>query len=118
MSELRRRRYTHERLNNNQNQIRLLEFDSLAGETDNRSINCTISVYDAKQVPSYSAISYTWGDPSASRVISLNGKQFEVSHNCWYALHQARLHCGTTSRLIWMDQICIDQSNDAESQLR
>jgi hypothetical protein len=72
--------------------------------------------------PSYTAISYTWGNEDASEVIYLDSRPFRVRPNLWsclyYMAHAARNN-GAWDYL-WADAICIDQTNDAErsSQVR
>lgn len=60
----------------------------------------------------YYAISYTWGHNEDPRTITINGHDFVVSQNCYYALWQARLHYKNCS--IWIDVICINQTDLSE----
>jgi hypothetical protein len=60
--------------------------------------------------PSYTAVSYTWGDGPASEVIYLNDEPFPVRLNLWSCLH----YVGKDWSLLWVDAICIDQANEAE----
>ena len=79
-------------------------------------------------VPSYEALSYTWADPhvtqnaltnegdlSRKHAIILNGLEFTVSHNLYAALQHIRFE--DRSRLLWVDALCIDQSNLTERSL-
>ena len=68
---------------------------------------------------SYEALSYTWadphvneGDPNHQPAIILNGFEFLVSHNLYAALQHLRFE--DRSRLLWVDALCIDQSNLTE----
>ncbi|KAH7377315.1 heterokaryon incompatibility protein-domain-containing protein [Pyrenochaeta sp. MPI-SDFR-AT-0127] len=61
--------------------------------------------------PAYRAISYTWGDPSQVRKITLNGCPFAVRKNLWDFLDAVR---NDPNRWYWIDAICIDQSNVKE----
>lgn len=69
----------------------------------------------------YTAISYTWGNEDASEVIYLDNRRFHVRPNLWsclyYMAHAAR---NGAWDYLWVDAICIDQTNDAErsSQVR
>jgi hypothetical protein len=65
---------------------------------------------------SYEALSYVWGDLSNPRSIVLEGIQFEVTSNLHAALLQLRDH--SFPRIIWIDAICINQSDDAERGLQ
>jgi Heterokaryon incompatibility protein (HET) len=63
--------------------------------------------------PVYDALSYTWGDPSITTTISLDGDQnFSVTTNLERALQDLRLE--GEIRTIWVDAVCIDQKNLAE----
>ncbi|KAK4448890.1 heterokaryon incompatibility protein-domain-containing protein [Podospora aff. communis PSN243] len=63
-------------------------------------------------VPEYEALSYTWGDSSQKRTIGLNGIDFDVTTNLHAALNRLRLP--DSKRLLWVDAICIDQTNTDE----
>lgn len=59
----------------------------------------------------YQALSYTWGTATPTAPIICNGQKLEVTRNLYEALLYLR-HRGT--RILWIDAICIDQSNLAE----
>jgi hypothetical protein len=61
----------------------------------------------------YIALSYSWGKDKryGNETISLNGTDFEVRENLYLALYYLR---SKTSIVIWVDAICIDQSNIEE----
>jgi hypothetical protein len=65
---------------------------------------------------SYEALSYVWGDLSGTRSILLDGIQFEVRSNLYAALLQLRDY--SFPRIIWIDAICINQSDDTERGLQ
>lgn len=69
----------------------------------------------------YTAVSYTWGGQDASEVIYLNNRRFHVRPNLWSCLYY--LACAARNaawEYLWVDAICIDQTNAAErnSQVR
>lgn len=66
------------------------------------------------QADEYEAISYTWGNSPASRIITLDNQPFKVRPNLEDALESLRLQ--DRKRLIWVDAICIDQGNLLERQ--
>lgn len=74
------------------------------------------SFEDGEDPPTYSAVSYTWGDLTRTYTIQLNNQPFIVHHNLRQMLHDLRI--GTNrrkrNRWLWIDAICIDQSNKAE----
>jgi hypothetical protein len=86
-------------------QIRLLLLN--AAGPDENNISASLEVWDRTAAPPYRAISYVCGDAQRMQDITVNGSRVSVSHNCHYALWQARLHF-PESRL-WIDAICINQ---------
>jgi len=61
----------------------------------------------------YEAISYTWGEPLLTFPLYVDdGTHVKVTVNLDHALRRLRLPA--TTRLLWADAVCIDQSNDAE----
>jgi hypothetical protein len=65
----------------------------------------------ADPVP-YRCLSYTWGDMSATSTIQVNGHLMDVGSNLY-----AFLVCAAqrfSHETLWIDAICIDQSNDTE----
>ena len=62
--------------------------------------------------PPYSAVSYTWGDPLETEEILLNDKVLPVRNNLWSLLSSLRRT--DEPRRLWIDAICINQSDIAE----
>ena len=62
--------------------------------------------------PKYEALSYTWGKPDVVRGIELCGRRVDIRENLWEAL--VHLRNPTQERGLWIDAICIDQSNIEE----
>ena len=62
--------------------------------------------------PSYQALSYTWGDNQLTRTIFCDGKRLAVTENLYLALRKLR----DTHPFVplWIDAVCIDQSNVSE----
>ena len=63
-------------------------------------------------LPAYEALSYVWGSSSDTRSIICNGREIAVTRNLRNALRRLRRRDST--RLIWVDAICINQRNDEE----
>jgi hypothetical protein len=63
-------------------------------------------------VPIFEALSYTWGDPSATVPIQVNGAELQITLNLFLALK--RLRKEREERVLWVDAICIDQGNLTE----
>lgn len=66
--------------------------------------------------PTWKALSYTWGSPSDKVLISVNDRPFEVTRNLFSAL--LRLRYVDRRRTLWIDAICIDQSNLGERSVQ
>jgi hypothetical protein len=61
---------------------------------------------------SYEALSYTWGSMDLTESVETNGKRLDVTWNLWSALRDLRLP--TQDRILWVDGLCIDQTNKKE----
>jgi hypothetical protein len=75
-------------------------------------IECELHVVRLVDNPVYEALSYTWGDESHRRYISVNGQRFSITSNLWSALRYLR-HTSET-RVLWVDAVCINQQNGIE----
>lgn len=106
------RSFQHEPLTDNRGIIRLLRI--LPGTTE--TIECELTADALNTYPSYCAISYTWGPPTPTRTLMVNGRPLTVRLNCWYALKQVqtRQRRENTSHPVWIDSVCIDQDNNLE----
>ncbi|KAI4211009.1 MAG: hypothetical protein LQ351_006129 [Letrouitia transgressa] len=98
-------------LKSDASQIRLL---TLAPSFDKRSdIHCHLEhVYfgdKAANQPIYEALSYTWGNKADKRVIFVNDDPTPITRNLDIALRYIRN--SSESRILWIDALCIDQSN-------
>lgn len=76
------------------------------------SVTCSLQHVTFAQKPKYEALSYTWGDETAKKRISINGKEFEVGRNLYDALKHIR--SANRDRVLWIDAICINQANVPE----
>ncbi|KAK4505368.1 hypothetical protein PRZ48_003331 [Zasmidium cellare] len=86
----------------------------LPGATDN-AIKCRLRSTRINANTSYEALSYTWGDAHLCRNIIVNGQQFAVTTNLEQALRALR-RCDRR-RTIWVDAVCIDQSDLLEKSV-
>ncbi|MCJ1306637.1 hypothetical protein MMC25_000280 [Agyrium rufum] len=64
----------------------------------------------------YHALSYVWGDPTDQRVIAVNWTPFFVTANLYSLLSRLRVIMRGERFVLWVDAICIDQSNAVERQ--
>jgi hypothetical protein len=89
----------------------------LPGSLDD-PIRCEIVHVNLEDDPEFDAVSYTWateyGDDSLSRKVNIsNGTHYlPVTINCEAALRQLRRP--GSRRKLWIDALCIDQSNISE----
>jgi hypothetical protein len=81
-------------------------------------LECEIVHANLLDDPTYEAISYTWADKNGDdtpscRIICAGGQcPIQITPNCAAALRRVRHR--TTARTIWIDSVCIDQSNTGE----
>lgn len=103
--------FSHEPLPDLPRHIRLLEI--LQGDFGQHVI-CALSTWGFDNAPPYVAISYTWGDPNSTTDITVNERRMLVRKNCEYALQQVFHNTKSQQQYVWLDAICIDQSNIRE----
>ncbi len=75
-------------------------------------IVCRLRHVDLYGSFTYKALSYTWGDASQTRLISVDGEPFAVTVNLASAL--TSLRSPSDELEIWADAVCIDQRNIPE----
>jgi ankyrin repeat protein len=92
-------------------EIRLLKL--LPGEIGS-PIRCEVKVValDGSQV--YTALSYAWGNPPAECTIIINGHEVKIRKNLLRFLQQARSLPEPLFDYIWIDALCVNQTNDGE----
>jgi hypothetical protein len=109
--------HQHTPLDLNTKSIRLLEVHPGLGYD---SLSCTLSQHDLDDSPSYTALSYTWDQSGARRTIMCDGMTLDIGENLWrffceyrrkQVLDQYAEEPCTALRHLWIDAICIDQSN-------
>ncbi|KAH8721650.1 heterokaryon incompatibility protein-domain-containing protein [Ilyonectria robusta] len=98
--------------------IRLLELQPATSWQS--PIEVSLREYSLDACPEFGALSYTWatedGDSSLSKCLECGGGIIKITANCEAAL--VRLRQSEEVRVLWVDAICIDQSNDAEKNLQ
>ncbi|KLU86792.1 hypothetical protein MAPG_05802 [Magnaporthiopsis poae ATCC 64411] len=93
--------------------IRLVRLFSSAGD-DDAPIKCELVetfLHQVEGVP-YEALSYTWGTASDRFNIEIESRTHAVTPNLHQALRSLRR--SDEDRMLWVDAICIDQTNDKE----
>lgn len=96
-------------LSQGEDQIRLLTV--LAG-LPNDPIDCMLDTHTFNHITTAEALSYAWGSTACQRAISINGAPFHVGENLFHALMHLRLPAAR--RVLWIDALCINQSDTAE----
>jgi hypothetical protein len=74
-------------------------------------ITCKLHRISLDDNPYYEALSYCWGNPELSHSIICNGAELKITASLHGALQ--RLRQTFTSRWLWVDAICINQSPQA-----
>lgn len=94
------------------NEIRLLRLWPHKGD-ENAPIRCSFYVAQLGDQPRYEALSYVWGEKSNRFSISISSaKPINITGNLHAALSRLRLRI--KKRCLWIDQLCINQQDDAE----
>lgn len=81
-------------------------------QTKDALITCELNTHPLSHHHDYEALSYCWGDANDTRPIQCNGTTFSVTSNLEAAL--LRLRRPDAPRVLWVDAVCINQSNLAE----
>jgi hypothetical protein len=79
---------------------------------DNSWPKLTMRTFIRNVAPRYTVFQYECGNDDVQLDISLNDLSFSARPNLMAALQYLRYHLSTT--YIWIDAICIDQSNVSE----
>ncbi|KAH8592042.1 heterokaryon incompatibility protein-domain-containing protein [Bisporella sp. PMI_857] len=89
--------------------IRLLQLHS---KEKFPSIQCSLICSNLRDKPNYEALSYMWGSQDDLKTITIDGRDCVVRKNLWEAL--VHLQEPTTSRILWVDALCINQNDNQE----
>lgn len=98
--------------------IRLLELHPATSESS--PLEVSLREFSLDACPQFGALSYTWatedGDSSLSKRLRCRGAFIRTTANCEAAL--VRLRRKHEVHALWVDAVCIDQSNDEEKSLQ
>lgn len=89
-------------------QIRLLTIH--AAQQSDAPIECTVFVASLLDQDTHATLSYTWGDPSVTSPIFVNGVEENVALNLKAALRRLR-NTGAAEKPLWIDALCINQKD-------
>ena len=92
--------------------IRVLELEPARDESSPLIVQLHKTGLGEKQMPRYEAISYVWGPPDFNCSIICNGDTLHITQSCESLLYGLRRRF--RRRLLWIDSVCIDQSNVTE----
>lgn len=106
-------KYEYEPLPTSPATIRLCKIQPPSTPLLEEPVSCEIHHFDLDTAArmKYRALSYAWGEPNLDQTITLNGSWFNVTSHLCKALQRLR-SCGF--QWVWVDAICIDQSNIPE----
>ncbi|UPX21360.1 uncharacterized protein EKO05_0011546 [Ascochyta rabiei] len=105
------RSYRHRPLNLQRHQIRLVRL--LPSWCPDDQIACEIEEFDLSDAPTYITLSYTWGHPTPSKNIFINGRYLKIRDNLHGFLSCYR-NDSRNVHYMWIDQICISQAHHGE----
>jgi len=110
-----------------EDEIRLVEI--FPANSDREDVVCSLTPVSRDHTPPYRALSYCWGPPeqrnkgsiillevvnAGDRAMKRRKIELPVTLTLEAALRRLRHNDGHTSRLIWVDTICINQNNDKD----
>lgn len=75
-------------------------------------LQCSFAELQLEAVPDYSALSYTWGEPTIASEVWIGSQPLGITKNLECALK--RLRSKRLFRPIWVDGLCINQTDDDE----
>ncbi|KAI8623938.1 HET-domain-containing protein [Xylariaceae sp. FL1651] len=99
----------HSPLDQNRNEIRII---NLLPDIFDKPIKCELEHIVLDPKAEYEAVSYCWGDASITKPISLNGQPYQVTESLMSGLNYLRRE--TSARRLWVDSLCINQSDNVE----
>lgn len=97
-------------LDPDQQQIRLLYVHPATSEAE---VACHFSTVSLNNLSiEYEALSYVWGPSTKGHTICIERTHVDVTDNLWQALRSLRYP--DRERIMWVDAVCIDQSDHQE----
>lgn len=120
--EFSRNEFLYRPLPENKSEIRVL---ALLPGAYHETVQCVLKHADFEDCLEYVALSYVWGNPSITEPIRLGYEHrepyetlchFEVTKNLVAALRNIRKI--TSTQILWVDAICINQENDQERSVQ
>jgi Heterokaryon incompatibility protein (HET) len=100
--------YDYAQLTSHRNEIRLLKLTPSLRSRDPISCSLEVVSLDDPSVPRYAALSYCWGDGPPNQTINCDGFNIRVTYDLLDVLRSLRR---LTRKHLWVDQICINQTD-------
>ncbi|KAL7941125.1 heterokaryon incompatibility domain-containing protein [Trichoderma barbatum] len=75
-------------------------------------VECTLQHTHIRSKLRFDALSYVWGGPAVTNEIACNNRRRKVGRNLYDALERLRLP--DQDRVLWIDALCINQSDNKE----
>lgn len=112
------RSYQYAPLDRKSDTIRLLRL--LPSEVDKAEIRAGLLEYDLRHSQqsrhSYEALSYVWGGMETTESVLIGDEELGITPNLHAAL--LRLRDATFPRMLWVDAVCINQSDIPEKEIQ
>lgn len=105
----------YQTLDSVKSEFRLLILLPPKGSWESEPVGCKIEHAYLDDPPPYYALSYHWGNPSATLPIRVNGQDVQVTTNLEAALRELRARGILT---VWVDALCINQQDPVEKGLQ
>ncbi|KAH6681623.1 heterokaryon incompatibility protein-domain-containing protein [Halenospora varia] len=86
--------------------VRLLTIDSTKG-----TLHLRAERHELANIVEYDAISYVWGTAEASVRVLCNDGSLQITPRAYEMLEHLHLHRPVPTRLLWIDAICINQTD-------
>lgn len=77
-------------------------------------VRCDLMIDAIENKPNYTFLSYVWGDHSHQRSLRVNGREGIITSSLLWALLNIRFRESPMPKVLWVDQLCINQSDSAE----
>jgi hypothetical protein len=99
-----------------QHHIRLLSLQNTLEAIDitdgSAPLQCELAVFSLDSVPSYIALSYSWGDRNTTYPLSCLRQELQIQENLHAVL--TRLQAVGFQDWLWIDAVCINQQSEEE----
>ena len=107
----------YQSLNTEKQEIRLVVVQE---SKDDDMIHCTLKTRQVKSVigAPYETISYVCGDPNNRKPVMMNKQPLEIPANAERALRRLLLRSPDSKRTVWIDALCINQTDVEEKSIQ